>query len=221
VQLKAVADAQAEAAQAGNRVAPSPCPLAVRRDATSPPPPLKQAGAGTTKNDAAHVCFLFPEPFNTTSPERQGAGLQHWEDVAVGAMDRAALLPLLQAVPLLVTTSSPPCPEREVSTEPFTLLWTRPSSRGWTEPCELAVCVSPAIPHRAAAQTRRRLRASHRAEPVVCRCRCLPQRARSLLCIVLMLSRRAHAEFRLAVGTHTLSTPPSSEGPAVLGPRVG
>jgi hypothetical protein len=31
-------------------------------------------------------------------------------------MDRAALLPLLQAVPLLVTTSSPPCPEREVST---------------------------------------------------------------------------------------------------------
>jgi hypothetical protein len=43
-------------------------------------------------------------------------------------MDRTALLPLLQAVPLLVTTSSPPCPEREVSTEPFTLMWTRPSS---------------------------------------------------------------------------------------------
>jgi hypothetical protein len=82
-------------------------------------------------------------------------------------MDRAALLPLLQAVPLLVTTSSPPCPEREVSTGPFTLLWTRPSSRGWTEPCELAVCVLPAVPHRAAAQTRRRLRAGHRAEPVV------------------------------------------------------
>jgi hypothetical protein len=57
----------------------------------------------------------------------------------VEAMDRAALLPLLQAVPLLVTTSSPPCPEREVSTAPFTLMWTRPSSRGWTEPCELAV----------------------------------------------------------------------------------
>jgi hypothetical protein len=30
------------------------------------------------------------------------------------ATDRAALLPLLQAVPLLVTTSSLPCPEREV-----------------------------------------------------------------------------------------------------------
>jgi hypothetical protein len=40
--------------------------------------------------------------------------------------------------------------------------------------------VFPAVPHRAAAQTRRRLRAGHRAEPVVCRCRFLPQRARSL-----------------------------------------
>jgi hypothetical protein len=29
-------------------------------------------------------------------------------------MDHAALLPLLQAVPLPVTTSSPPFPEREV-----------------------------------------------------------------------------------------------------------
>jgi hypothetical protein len=139
----------------------------------------------------------------------------------VEAMDCAALLSLLQAVPLLVTTSSPPCPEREVSTEPFTLLWTRPSSRDWAEPCELAVCVSPAVPHHAAAQTRRRLRVGHRAEPVVCRCRCLPQRARSFLCIVLILSRRALAEFRLAVGIHTLSTPPSSEGPAFLGPGVG
>jgi hypothetical protein len=121
---------------------------------------------------------------------------------------------------LLVTTSSPPCPEREVSTEAFALLWTRPSSRGWTEPSGLAVCLMTAVPHRAAAQTRRRLRAVHRAEPVVCRCRCLPQRARSLLCIMLILSRRAHAEFRLAVGTHTLSTPPSSEGPAFLWPGV-
>jgi hypothetical protein len=67
---------------------------------------------------------------------------------------------------LLVTTSSPPCPEREVSTEAFTLLWTRPSSRGWTEPYGLAVCLMTAVPHRAAAQTRRRLRAGHRAEPV-------------------------------------------------------
>jgi hypothetical protein len=81
--------------------------------------------------------------------------------------------------------------------------------------------VMTAVPHRAAAQTRRRLRAGHRAEPVVCRCRCLPQRARSLLGIVLILSRRAHAEFRLAVGTHTLSTPPSSEGPALLGQESG
>jgi hypothetical protein len=38
------------------------------------------------------------------------------------------------------------------------------------------------LPSRAGAQTRRRLRAGHRAEPVdPCRCRCLPQRARSLL----------------------------------------
>jgi hypothetical protein len=110
---------------------PVPCSLAAHRD-------------------AAPVCFLFPEPFNTASPERQGAGLQHRDDVAVEAMDRAALLPLPQAVPLLATTSSPPCPEREVSTEPFTLLWTRPSSRGWTEPCELAACVLPVAPHRTA-----------------------------------------------------------------------
>jgi hypothetical protein len=45
--------------------------------------------------------------------------------------------------------------------------------------------MSPAVPHRAAAQTRRRLRAGHRAEPVACRCRCRHRRARSfalLLC---------------------------------------
>jgi hypothetical protein len=63
-------------------------------------------------------CLLFTELFNTASPERQGAGLQHQEEVAVEAMDRAALLPLLQAVPLLVTTSSPPCPERKVINPP-------------------------------------------------------------------------------------------------------
>jgi hypothetical protein len=35
----------------------------------------------------------------------------------------------------------------------------------------------------------------------------LPTATRALLaCIVLILTRRAHAEFRLAVGTHTLST---------------
>jgi hypothetical protein len=100
-------------------------------------------------------------------------------------MDRAALLPLLRAVPLLVTTSSPPCPEREVSTEPFTLMWTRPSSRGWTEPCELAVCVVTAVPHRAAAQTRRRLRAGHRAEPVVLQVP-LPSSPHALPCLAIV-----------------------------------
>jgi hypothetical protein len=43
-----------------------------------------------------------------------------------------------------------------------------------------------------------------------------------LLCnCVVPLSRRAHTEFWLAVGTHTLSTPPSSEGPAFLGQESG
>jgi hypothetical protein len=53
---------------------------------------------------------ISPGLFNTASPERQGAGLQHREDVAVEAMDRVALLPLLQAVP---RCSSPP-PRRRV-----------------------------------------------------------------------------------------------------------
>jgi hypothetical protein len=43
--------------------------------------------------------------------------------------------------------SSPPphrcISEHEVSTETPTMLRTRPSSRGWTEPCELAVCLLP------------------------------------------------------------------------------
>jgi hypothetical protein len=101
------------------------------------------AQAGAVRGQVASsprrtACLLFTELF-AASPGRQGAGLLHKGDVDVEAMDRAALLPLLQAVPLLVTTSSPPCPEREVSTAPFTLMWTWPSSRGWTEPCELAV----------------------------------------------------------------------------------
>jgi hypothetical protein len=119
------------------------------------------------------------------SPERQGAGLLHKGDVVVEAMDRATLLPLLQAVPLLVTTSSPPCPEREVNTKPFTLMWTRPSSRGWTEPYGLAVCEMTAVPHRATAQTRRRLRAGHRAEPVALQVP-LPSSPRALPCLAIV-----------------------------------
>jgi hypothetical protein len=83
---------------------------------------------------------------------------------------------------LLVTTSSPPCPEREVSTEAFTLLWTRPSSRGWTKPYRLAVYLMTAVPDRAAAQTRRRLRAGHRAEPVALQVP-LPSSPRALPCL--------------------------------------
>jgi hypothetical protein len=48
VQLKAVADAQAEAAQAGNRVAPSLCSFAAHRDATNPPLPLKSVSPSSS-----------------------------------------------------------------------------------------------------------------------------------------------------------------------------
>jgi hypothetical protein len=191
------------------------------------------AGTGPTKGDAAPVyIFTAPSPSRTAcihlprALQHRLAGMPRSGAAAPGRRRCGSHGPRRPASSapghstLLVTTSSPPCPEREVSTEAFTLLWTRPSSRGWTEPYALAVCLLTAVPHRAAAQTRRRLRAGHRAEPVVCRCRCLPQRARSLLGIMLILSRRAHAEFRLAIGTHTLSTPPSSEDPAFLWPGV-
>jgi hypothetical protein len=52
----------------------------------------------TTPSPSRTPCFLFTVLF-AASPERQGAGLLHKEDVAVEAMDRAALLPLLQAIP--------------------------------------------------------------------------------------------------------------------------
>jgi hypothetical protein len=171
--------------------------LAAHRDATDPPLPLKQPFAMEPEPDRPRATPPLStsspplttlnrlHPSSPSSPERQEAGLQHRDDVAVEAMDRAALLPLPQVIPLLVTTSSPPCSEREVSTEPFTLMWTRPSSRGWTEPCELAVCVSPAVPHRAAAQTRRRLRAGHRAEPVVLQVP-LPSSPRALPCLAIV-----------------------------------
>jgi hypothetical protein len=79
------------------------------------------AGTGPAKGDAAPVyiftapspsrtaCFLFTVLF-AASPEHQGAGLLHQGDVAVEAMDRAALLPLLQAIPRCL---SPP-PRRRV-----------------------------------------------------------------------------------------------------------
>jgi hypothetical protein len=68
---------------------------------------------------------------------------------------------------------------------PSTLLWTRPSSRGWTEPCELAVCMLPAVSHRATALTRRRLRAGHRAEPVALQVP-LPSSPRALPCLAVV-----------------------------------
>jgi hypothetical protein len=63
----------------------------------------------TTPSPSRTPCFLFTVLF-AAAPERQGAGLLHMGDVAVEAMDRAALLPLLQAIP---RCSSPP-PRRRV-----------------------------------------------------------------------------------------------------------
>jgi hypothetical protein len=52
----------------------------------------------TAPSPSRTACFLFTVLF-AASPERKGAGLLHKEDVAVEAMDHAALLPLLQAIP--------------------------------------------------------------------------------------------------------------------------
>jgi hypothetical protein len=52
----------------------------------------------TAPSPSRTACFLFTVLF-AASPERQGAGLLHKEDVAAEAMDRIALLPLLQAIP--------------------------------------------------------------------------------------------------------------------------
>jgi hypothetical protein len=74
-----------------------------------------RAGAGqVAPSPSRTACFLFTELF-AASPGRQGAGLLHKGDADLEAMDRAALLLLLQAVPLLSTApSSLSCPEREV-----------------------------------------------------------------------------------------------------------
>jgi hypothetical protein len=52
----------------------------------------------TAPSPSRTACFLFTVLF-AASPERQGAGLLHKGDVTVEAMDHAALLPLLQAIP--------------------------------------------------------------------------------------------------------------------------
>jgi hypothetical protein len=98
------------------------------------------------------------------------------------------------------------------------LLWTRPSSRGWTEPCELAVCMLPAACPRRRADPPS---PESRAEPVACRCRCRHRRAspfslrscRSFVstCVV---------ELGFAAGTHTTEHAPSSQGLAFLRPGV-
>jgi hypothetical protein len=84
----------------------------------------------------------------------------------------------------------------------------------------------PAVPHRAAAQTRRRLRAGHRAETVACRCRCRRRRARCLALqwcrtFVPMSAHRVPARCRhphvcTAVVRHTPARTPERLNPSVL-----
>jgi hypothetical protein len=88
----------------------SPTPEAGAARGSCPSPWSRNRTGQGQRRPCLHLHRPFIELFNTTSPERQGAGLQHREDVAVEAMDRAALLPLLQAVP---RCSSPP-PRRRV-----------------------------------------------------------------------------------------------------------
>jgi hypothetical protein len=127
-------------------------------------------------------CFASPASFSPVVPGCSTAPRHHCLVVTSG-------------VPMSTTTTPSPCcgPGLRVEAEPRLV-------------SSLFVCCP--MPARAAAQTRRRLRAGHRAEPVdSCRCRCLPQRARSFLCIVLTLFRRTHAELRFAVRTHTAALP--------------
>jgi hypothetical protein len=162
----------------------------------------------TAPSPSRTPCFLFTVLFACLSPNHAEPGSAS-----------SALRPLRCRAP------SPPhhhLHEHEVSTEtPSTLLWTRPSSRGWTEPCELTACMLPAVPHRAAAQTRRRLRAGHRAEPVALQVP-LPSSPRALLCLAVesFLCSTCVAELRFAAGTHTAEHAPSSQGPAFLWPGV-
>jgi hypothetical protein len=71
----------------------------------------------------------------------------------------------------------------------------------------------PAVPHRAAAKTRRRLRAGHRAEPVALQVS-LPSLSRALLCLAVV---SCVAELRFAADTHSAEHAPSSQGPAFFG----
>jgi hypothetical protein len=79
----------------------------------------------------------------------------------------------------------------------------------------------PAVSHRAAAQTRRRLRAGHRAEPIALQVSLLSSpRALPCLAVESFLCSTCVAELRFAAGTHTAEHAPSSQGPAFLWPGV-
>jgi hypothetical protein len=122
--------------------------------------------------------------------------------------------------PHLDTAASPSCPGTQGESPPFTLLWTQPSSRGWTEPCELADGVLPAAcsRHHADPPTLESWPSSRAGRLQVP----LPSSPRALLCLAVVSFHCSTcvAELWFATGTHTLSTPPSSQGPAFLWPGV-
>jgi hypothetical protein len=97
-------------------------------------------GAGPAGDDVVLLCFpcIKPSPsllpllhrtFFAASPERQGAGAAAKEDVAVEAMDRAALLALLQAIPRCSFHHLVVASRAQVSlTTLFSVMWTWPLS---------------------------------------------------------------------------------------------
>jgi hypothetical protein len=170
-------------------------PPGLHRDATDPPLPLEQVSPSSSPDGCCGVgcrgglrttfappmsnlvpAALIPMPF-ALEPEPPGEGRSRlWSSrhrgVGAGpAGDGVVLLcfscskPSPSLLPLLVTAASPPCPEREVrNPRPCC----GPGLRAEAGPSLVSsLFESCPLPARAAAQTHRRLRAGHRAEPVV------------------------------------------------------
>jgi hypothetical protein len=192
---------------------------------TAPPPPGVKARppeGGDARAWTAKEPELFKPPTTAPSPSRTPCFLFTVLFACLGPNHAEPGSASSALRPLRCHAPSPPhhhMQEHEVSTEtPSTLLWTRPSSRGWTEPCELAVCLLPAAcsrHHATSLESRPSSRAGRLQVP-------LPSSPRALLChtVVSFLCSMCVAELRFAVGTHRLSTPPSSQGLAFLWPGV-
>jgi hypothetical protein len=174
---------------------------------------------------------LFPSPFAgaavVVKPEPLvGVALHHGVGTGPAKSDAAPIYIFFTAVPshsLAVSpsaTSPPPAGARGEHRCPL-LLWRpafEPRSR-MSLVSLLSVCCL--LPARAAAQTRRRLRAGHRAEPDALQVP-LPSSpcALSCLAVVSFLCSTCVAELRFAAGTHTAEHAASSQGPAFLWPGV-